>query len=64
MMIKQERHLIARAEVTDTKNIIRSLIKAGFNITDATAACTTLCAPDDPHIIITIERNVYSVWGV
>lgn len=64
MMIKQERHLIVRAELTNTKNIIRRLIKVGFNITDTTAACTTLCAPDDPHIIITIERNVYSVWEI
>lgn len=54
------RNLVASGRVNSREDVIRSLIGAGFDLTEVREESITLCAPDEPEVTITLEGYLFS----
>lgn len=54
------RNLVASGQVNNRDDVIRSLIGAGFDLTEVTEESITLCHPDDPEVTLTLRDYLFS----
>lgn len=54
------RNLVASGRVNNREDVIRSLIGAGFDLTEVNEESITLCHPDEPEGTITLEGYLFS----